>query len=82
MNGTSSATCFFSFGPDDSFISKSYEGLRYNDLPPALLALINGGSVRDVHWVSQQSQEASAATAGEQESSNSRTYVVEVPEFT
>ncbi|KAF9734196.1 hypothetical protein PMIN01_07099 [Paraphaeosphaeria minitans] len=52
MNGTSSATSFFSFGPDDGFISKSYEGLRYNDLPAALLALIDGGSVQDVHWAS------------------------------
>ncbi|KAF2443195.1 hypothetical protein P171DRAFT_391327 [Karstenula rhodostoma CBS 690.94] len=52
MNGTSSQTCFFSFGPDDSFISKSQEGLRHNDLPPALLTLIKGGSVRDVHWAS------------------------------
>ncbi|KAJ4359911.1 Phosphatidylglycerol/phosphatidylinositol transfer protein [Didymosphaeria variabile] len=52
MNGTSSPTCFFSFGPEDSFISKSYEGLRYHALPPALLALMTGGSVLDVHWAS------------------------------
>jgi hypothetical protein len=51
MASTSSHTCFFSFGPDDSFISKSYEGLRYHGLPPALRTLIAGGTVRDVHWV-------------------------------
>ncbi|KAF2786908.1 hypothetical protein K505DRAFT_317612 [Melanomma pulvis-pyrius CBS 109.77] len=47
---TSSNTSFFSFGPDDSFVSKSFEGLRYRNLPPALLKLIVGGSVVDVHW--------------------------------
>ncbi|KAF1976194.1 hypothetical protein BU23DRAFT_42747 [Bimuria novae-zelandiae CBS 107.79] len=52
MKITSSNTCFFSFGPDDSFISKSYEGLRYHSLPPTLLTLITSGSVLDVHWAS------------------------------
>ncbi|KAF2014349.1 hypothetical protein BU24DRAFT_423328 [Aaosphaeria arxii CBS 175.79] len=46
----SSRTSFFSFGPDENFISKSYEGLRYRDLPPTLHQLIVGGSVVDVHW--------------------------------
>lgn len=63
MNGTSSATCFFSFGSNDSFISKNYEGLRYSDLPPALLSLITGGSVRDVHWVSPKHWEVDNTTA-------------------
>ncbi|KAF2704309.1 hypothetical protein K504DRAFT_462878 [Pleomassaria siparia CBS 279.74] len=50
MRGTSSNTSFFSFGPGDSFISKSFEGLRYRNLPSALHKLIAGGSVVDVHW--------------------------------
>ncbi|KAF2731637.1 hypothetical protein EJ04DRAFT_363547 [Polyplosphaeria fusca] len=45
-----SNTSFFSFGPDDGFISKSHEGLRYRDLPPTLHQLIVSGSVVDIHW--------------------------------
>ncbi|CAI6337595.1 unnamed protein product [Periconia digitata] len=49
---TAPTTPFFSFGPEDSFISKNYEGLRYRHLPPSLHDLIIGGSVLDVYWAS------------------------------
>ncbi|KAF2676406.1 hypothetical protein K458DRAFT_379961 [Lentithecium fluviatile CBS 122367] len=52
MSGTWSSTSFFSFGPDDSFISKNFEGLRYRNLPASLYDLIIGGSVLDVYWAS------------------------------
>ncbi|KAF2111107.1 hypothetical protein BDV96DRAFT_690527 [Lophiotrema nucula] len=45
-----SSTSCFSFGPEDSFISRSFEGLRYRDLPQSLHQLIVAGSVLDVHW--------------------------------
>ncbi|KAF2261244.1 hypothetical protein CC78DRAFT_583888 [Lojkania enalia] len=41
---------FFSFGLEGSFISKSFEGLRYRDLPLSLHRLIISGSVLDVYW--------------------------------
>ncbi|PSN69506.1 hypothetical protein BS50DRAFT_572631 [Corynespora cassiicola Philippines] len=50
MSGPSSNTSFFSFGPGDSFLSKSYEGLRYRHLPSSLHQLIAGGNVTDVYW--------------------------------
>lgn len=50
MNNLVSNVSFFSFGPHDSYISKSHEGLRYRDLPPTLQQLVLSGSVRDVHW--------------------------------
>ncbi|PVH98095.1 hypothetical protein DM02DRAFT_657657 [Periconia macrospinosa] len=49
---TTTISPFFSFGPDDSFISKNYEGLRYRHLPPGLHDLISSGSVLDVYWAS------------------------------
>ncbi|KAF1960861.1 hypothetical protein CC80DRAFT_266203 [Byssothecium circinans] len=51
-SSSSTTAPFFSFGPDDSFISKSAEGLRYRHLPKSLKNLITDGKVLDVHWAS------------------------------
>ncbi|KAI4693111.1 uncharacterized protein J4E88_001482 [Alternaria novae-zelandiae] len=48
MSGTN--TSFFSFGLDDSFISKSFAGLNYRNLPASLQDLLLGRTVSDVHW--------------------------------
>ncbi|KAH6612058.1 hypothetical protein C7974DRAFT_90569 [Boeremia exigua] len=50
MASTSSTASFFSFGWNDSFISKSYQGLRHRNLPTSLLALLATAS--EVHWAS------------------------------
>ncbi|KAF2125018.1 hypothetical protein P153DRAFT_300600 [Dothidotthia symphoricarpi CBS 119687] len=50
MSGTSSNTSFFSFGPHDSFISKSFQGLKSRNLSPDLHKLILRKSALDVHW--------------------------------
>ncbi|KAF2637588.1 hypothetical protein P280DRAFT_109466 [Massarina eburnea CBS 473.64] len=47
-----SSAPFFSFGLDDGFISKNFEGLRYRRLPPSLNDLITNGNVLDVQWAS------------------------------
>ncbi|KAF2188693.1 hypothetical protein K469DRAFT_724582 [Zopfia rhizophila CBS 207.26] len=41
---------FFSFGPEDSFISKSFEGLRYRNLPRALQKLILPERLAEAYW--------------------------------
>ncbi|KAI4627443.1 uncharacterized protein J4E87_004006 [Alternaria ethzedia] len=48
MSGTN--TSFFSFGLDDSFISKSFAGLNYRNLPASLQDLLLGRTVSEVHW--------------------------------
>ncbi|KAF2275751.1 uncharacterized protein EI97DRAFT_450918 [Westerdykella ornata] len=51
MNGISSSTrSFFSFGPNESYISNSYEGLTYRNLPLPLYQLIISGRVVSAHW--------------------------------
>ncbi|CAN9325385.1 unnamed protein product [Alternaria alternata] len=50
MSGTASNASFFSFGPNDSYISKSFAGLNYRNLPSSLQDLLLGRSVSEVHW--------------------------------
>ncbi|KAA8622367.1 hypothetical protein PtrSN002B_004577 [Pyrenophora tritici-repentis] len=50
MGGLSGNTSFFSFGPNDSFISKSFAGLQYRNLPSSLQDLLLGRTVAEVHW--------------------------------
>ncbi|KAF2846513.1 hypothetical protein T440DRAFT_458191 [Plenodomus tracheiphilus IPT5] len=50
MSGVSSTTSFFSFGPDDSFISKSFVGLNFNNLPPSLRDILTSSTISSVHW--------------------------------
>ncbi|KAH9869100.1 hypothetical protein J1614_008177 [Plenodomus biglobosus] len=49
MSGASS-TSFFSFGPDDSFISKSFAELNFRNLPSSLRDLLVSSTVSEVHW--------------------------------
>ncbi|CAO2653002.1 Nn.00g024130.m01.CDS01 [Neocucurbitaria sp. VM-36] len=51
MSGTSSTTSFFSFGTNDSFLSRSFAGLKYRNLPATLRDLL-GSTVSEVHWAS------------------------------
>ncbi|OCK86045.1 hypothetical protein K432DRAFT_377144 [Lepidopterella palustris CBS 459.81] len=41
---------FFSFGPKDSYVSKSPEGLKHRRLPPKLLRLLTSDDISDVKW--------------------------------
>ncbi|KAL6711045.1 Phosphatidylglycerol/phosphatidylinositol transfer protein [Coniothyrium glycines] len=50
MSGTSTKTSFFSFGPDDSFVSRSFAGFKYHNLPAPLRNLIIGSTIAEVHW--------------------------------
>ncbi|KAF1832698.1 hypothetical protein BDW02DRAFT_570787 [Decorospora gaudefroyi] len=50
MSGTTSNTSFFSFGTNDSFISRSFSGLNYHNLPSTLQDLLLGSTVSEVHW--------------------------------
>lgn len=45
-----SSTSFFSFGTDDSFVSKSFAGLKFHNLPPTLQHVLLGSTVSTVHW--------------------------------
>ncbi|KAF2824414.1 hypothetical protein CC86DRAFT_457184 [Ophiobolus disseminans] len=45
-----SSTSFFSFGTNDSFISKSFQGLRHRNLSSSLQTLLRGSTVADLHW--------------------------------
>ncbi|KAF2035306.1 hypothetical protein EK21DRAFT_107426 [Setomelanomma holmii] len=45
-----STSSFFSFGTRDSFISKSFQGLKYRNLPSPLQDLLRSSSVADLHW--------------------------------
>ncbi|KAF2877560.1 hypothetical protein BDV95DRAFT_559558 [Massariosphaeria phaeospora] len=46
----STTSSFFSFGSDDSFVSKSFEGFKYQNAPLAFQELVHGGSVAEVSW--------------------------------
>ncbi|KAF2623635.1 hypothetical protein BU25DRAFT_349499 [Macroventuria anomochaeta] len=50
MAATSSNASFLSFGRDDGFISKSFQGLKHRHLPTSLLALLS--TATEVHWAS------------------------------
>ncbi|KAF1843509.1 uncharacterized protein K460DRAFT_418562 [Cucurbitaria berberidis CBS 394.84] len=52
MSGTTSTPSFFSFGTNDSFITKSFAGLKYRNLPAALRDFLLGSTVSEVHWAS------------------------------
>ncbi|OAL03494.1 hypothetical protein IQ06DRAFT_374630 [Phaeosphaeriaceae sp. SRC1lsM3a] len=43
-------TSFFSFGTNDSFIAKSFDGLKYRNLPAPLQDLLRGSSIVDLNW--------------------------------
>ncbi|KAF2002198.1 hypothetical protein P154DRAFT_462673, partial [Amniculicola lignicola CBS 123094] len=47
-----STTSFFCFGPEDSYISKSFAGLTYHVHSQSLHQLLTSGTVGEVHWAS------------------------------
>ncbi|KAF1945036.1 hypothetical protein EJ02DRAFT_339546 [Clathrospora elynae] len=47
---STATTSFFSFGTNDSFICKSFAGLKYRNLPATLQDLLLGNTVSEVHW--------------------------------
>ncbi|KAH8729060.1 hypothetical protein GQ44DRAFT_756942 [Phaeosphaeriaceae sp. PMI808] len=47
---TPNITSFFSFGANDSFISKSFQGLKYRNLPLPLQDLLRGSTAADLQW--------------------------------
>lgn len=50
MSGTPGKTSFFSFGADDSYITKSFGGLKHYKLPSTLRDLVLGSAVKEIHW--------------------------------
>ncbi|KAH7072485.1 hypothetical protein FB567DRAFT_204121 [Paraphoma chrysanthemicola] len=44
------STSFFSFGTEDSFISKSFQGLKYRNLPTPLQDLLRSSTIADLYW--------------------------------
>ncbi|KAI8931130.1 hypothetical protein NX059_011484 [Plenodomus lindquistii] len=50
MSGPLTATSFFSFGPNDSFIAKSFAGLKYANLPPSLTSLLTTNPPPTINW--------------------------------
>ncbi|KAF1925240.1 uncharacterized protein M421DRAFT_424042 [Didymella exigua CBS 183.55] len=50
MAATSSNASFLSFGRNDSFISKSFQGINHHNLPTSLSSLIS--TATEIHWAS------------------------------
>ncbi|KAF1913152.1 hypothetical protein BDU57DRAFT_481770 [Ampelomyces quisqualis] len=41
---------FLSFGTNDSFIAKSFQGLKYRNLPAPLQDLVRSGTIAELYW--------------------------------